>query len=151
VYSDGIPEKLEVNIIISIKKILPYFLEVSLEVYWEKSSVSVEKISLHDPTKTGNINYKIPFVFSEIFSNNLPYQYSVKTSITVVTFDGIEIDDYVMPVNVTFITEPIKITTSSQTTISTTTTSKKTNGIEGFFVILAVISYIIVIKKKKEK
>jgi len=150
-YSNGIAEKLEVNVIISIKKILSYSLKISLEVYWDKSSVSVEHISLQNPTNAGNINNKIPFVYSEIFSNNPPYQYSVKASIIVVSFDGIEIDDYVMPVNVTFNTESIIITTSSQITISTITTSKRTNGIEVFFTILAVISCIMVIKKKKEK
>ena len=150
VYSDGIPEKLEVNVIISIKKILPYSLEVSLDLYWDISSVSVKQISSHNPTNTGNIYYKFPFMLSEIFSN-LPYQYSVKASIIVASFDGIQIDDYVMPVKVTFITEPLKIITSSQTTITSTTTPRRTNGIEGVFAILTVIFCIIVIKKKKEK
>ncbi|MFX1515107.1 MAG: S8 family serine peptidase [Promethearchaeota archaeon] len=151
-YSDGVPEKLEVNVVISIKKILPFSLKVSLEVFWDKSTVSVDKINLPNPTNTGNINSKIIFMFSEIFSSNPPYQYNVKALITVVTFDGIKIDDYVMPVAVSFITEPIRvITTSSQITSLTTTTSRRTNGFEVLSTILAVVSCLLILKKKKEK
>ena len=144
-------DKIEANVAIIINEILAYSLEVSLEVYWDKSSVSVVKVSSYDPITTGIIFNKIPFSFSEIFPTNPPYQYSVRVSVAVVSFDGIKIEDYAMPINVVFSTEPLSITTTSQITTSTTTTSKRTNDIAVFFTILtlALITGIITIKKKK--
>ncbi|MFX1538765.1 MAG: hypothetical protein ACFFDI_31645, partial [Promethearchaeota archaeon] len=132
---------------------IAYSLEVSLEVYWDKSSVSIEKVRFHSPIKTGVMYNTILFLFSEIFSSDPPNQYRVKASIAVFSFDGIKIDDYVMPINVIFSTEPLSITDTSQISSSNTTTSKRTNGIEVFFTILTltIINGIITIKRKKIK
>ena len=150
--NDRIPDILEANIAIVVHQILAHSLEVSLEVFWDKSTTSLDKVASYTPTATGIIYSTIPFTFSEIFSSSTPpYQFSVKASISVVSIDGIQIDNYITPVNIVFYTEPLSSATTSIIPTSTTTTSKHAPGVEVFYIILTLIlvTGTITVRRKK--
>ncbi len=155
-YSDitGMVDKLEVNIAINVKNILVYTLEVSLEVEWDGSFNSLEKKRFLVPRSTGIIYSNISFLFSEIFSSSIfPSQFRVKASITVTSFDGVRIDQYITPTNILFHIEPYCSTTSA--IITTSTTSTTTSADVPVIEFLDIISFLLVIglitKKKKKR
>jgi len=149
---DGIADRIEVNVAIVVNRVISYSLEVSVEIYWDKSSNTLDKVTFYNPAATGIKYHTIPFTFSDIFSSsNPPNHFSVKASIAAVSFDGIIIDSYVTPVNIRFYTESIISTTIPNITASTTTTEKRTPGIEVYYIILALtlVTSIITIRRRK--
>lgn len=154
--SDGMVDKIETNVAIVVNHVLSYSLEVSVEISWDEITKSLDKVAFYNPTTTGTIYHTIPFTYSEIFSSsNTPYQFSVKASISVVSFDGIRIDNYDMPINIIFYAEPLNgpATSIITTYTSTTTTSKRTPAIEVLYVILTLTLILatgkITVKRKK--
>ena len=150
--SDGFADKIETNVAIVVNRILSYSLEVSIEIFWDETTKSLDEVAFYTPTTTGIKYHTIPFTFSEIFSSsNTPYQFSVKASINVVSFDGIRIDNYEMPINILFYTEPLNDPATSiiTTYTTTTTTSKRTPAIEVLYVMLTLT--LLAAKKKTVK
>jgi hypothetical protein len=117
--ADGMADTLDAMVSIVVHDILSYSLEIKLEVFWEQDSNLITKKANYQPSSLGEIQSVTSFTFSELFVNtNPPSHYTVKASVTVISFDGIQIDSYVTPFNITFNTE-ISIPTTTQSTTDT--------------------------------
>lgn len=148
---DGITDQIEVYIAIVVSSILNYNLEVSLEVFWSNNTQSMEKVVSNSPSAIGTVLNTINFAFSEIFPSDIPpSQFSVKASISVETFDEIQIDKYTTPVNVWFQTGATSSATTVKPTIPTTTESKKSPDIEVFYILITLLITGLFLRKRKK-
>ena len=119
--ADGIADALDATVSIIVYDILSHSIDIELDVFWfESFNKKVLKSLVHKVDSLGVFQSTISFPFSEIFTSTAPpSHYTVTASVAVVSDDGIQIDSYVTPVNITFETEmSISTTIQSSTEIS---------------------------------
>ncbi|MFX0185722.1 MAG: hypothetical protein ACFE95_21775, partial [Candidatus Hodarchaeota archaeon] len=116
---DGMADALDSIVTIVVHDILSYTLEIEIEVFWEQNSNLITKKTNYHPSSLGNIQSVISFTFSELFVNDNPLShYKVKASVKIISFDGIQIDSYITPFNISFNTEmSIPVTESTTDTL----------------------------------
>ncbi|MFX0208256.1 MAG: hypothetical protein ACFFDT_19885, partial [Candidatus Hodarchaeota archaeon] len=139
---NGIADTLDAIISIVVNDILAYYLEIELEVSWLEKSNTIKKKFNYIPTSIGVFQTNESFFLSEIFlSPDFPSHYTIKARVTVISYDGIQIDSYTTPLSIALNTEM----TIPEASPPTTDTPENKNNLLGIFNVIGLILILSII------